>query len=412
MKKKLTIAIHGNLFWAGGIELICILISGLQNQTKINNLQINVLIPKNETIPIKEKIKNILRSIRYLKNINKQTLGLKQKDVLEILNNLEKKVTVAYYENTIDGLTSCLKEIHADIILPIASSLPKSFPVPWIGYIYDLQHKHLPHYFSNVDIKGRNDTFNTLLQNATSLLVTSESVNHDISMFFPNHKSKIFTMPFCPISPKKESLPSIEAIRRKYSLPKKYFLISNHLWIHKSHTTTIDALKIIHDNYNTKKIHIVCTGGTYDHRFPNLFTELKEKINRLNLTKHISFLGFIPKQDHTVIMQNTLAILQPTLFEGTRGGLCVSNAIALGKAAIISDIPVNKEIKEKDIYFFKKQNPNDLAQKMVTLLKSTNNSLSSEELRSKELIRKQNLGNSLINLIMYTMKNYPESNYT
>ena len=52
-------------------------------------------------------------------------------------------------------------------------------------------------------------------------------------------------------------------------------------------------------------------------------------------------------------MKNSLAIIQPTLFEGSPGGGVLEDAISIGVPAIISDIKVNLEAKKEVNIFFK-----------------------------------------------------------
>ena len=67
-------------------------------------------------------------------------------------------------------------------------------------------------------------------------------------------------------------------------------------------------------------------------------------------------------------MKQAVALIQPTLFEGSPGGLSVYDALALGVRAIVSDIPVNLEIQEPTVTFFKAANAEDLADMMVQSL--------------------------------------------
>ncbi len=82
------------------------------------------------------------------------------------------------------------------------------------------------------------------------------------------------------------------------------------------------------------------------------------------------FLGHIPKADQIAIMKDSLAVIQPTLFEGGTGGGSVYDAISLGVPAILSDIPVNREIEnEKNIFYFNSESDTDLAEKILDFLK-------------------------------------------
>src|SRR6266849_6060937 len=50
-------------------------------------------------------------------------------------------------------------------------------------------------------------------------------------------------------------------------LPGKFFIISNQFWMHKSHQTAFDALRLIRDA-GFADVHILCTGNLHDYRAP------------------------------------------------------------------------------------------------------------------------------------------------
>ena len=101
-------------------------------------------------------------------------------------------------------------------------------------------------------------------------------------------------------------------------------------------------------------------------------------------------------------MKESLGVLQPTLFEGGPGGGAVHDAISLGVPSIVSDIPVNKEIKAENVYFFKTKDAEDLSKKMHNLIVNSPSKPSKEKLL---LLRKENLlktGRSLEEIINYS----------
>ena len=110
---------------------------------------------------------------------------------------------------------------------------------------------------------------------------------------------------------------------------------------------------------------ILCSGNTYDYRHPQYFDELKSEIEMLGISEKIKFLGYIPKLDQIEIMRNSIAVIQPTWFEGGPGGGAVYDAVAIGVSAIVSDIDVNKEIDSEYVEFFKVKSSEDLTKKMI-----------------------------------------------
>jgi glycosyltransferase involved in cell wall biosynthesis len=98
-------------------------------------------------------------------------------------------------------------------------------------------------------------------------------------------------------------------------------------------------------------------------------------------------------------MKNSLALIQPTLFEGGRGGGSVWDAISLGVSSIVSDIEPNLEIKEENMLFFKTKDENDLALKMEEIIKSPKQKATREQLIEKSQKNAKKLNDFLIDLI-------------
>jgi glycosyltransferase involved in cell wall biosynthesis len=70
------------------------------------------------------------------------------------------------------------------------------------------------------------------------------------------------------------------------------------------------------------------------------------------LDQRVRILGMIPKRDQIEIMKRACAVLQPTRFEGGPGGGAVYDSLSIGVPAIVSDLPVNREIEDETVEFF------------------------------------------------------------
>jgi glycosyltransferase involved in cell wall biosynthesis len=265
--------------------------------------------------------------------------------------------------------------------LPAFRPLPADFPIPWIGYLYDFQHKYYPSFFTNAEIKIRENNFAQMLRKAKTIIVNSQSVKDDIEKFYKNSTSSIITLPFCPVF--NSDFYQLQTNIDQYHLPSQYFMISNQFWKHKDHSTAFKAYKLMLNKLNTTNIGLVCTGQTYDERFPTYFNELQKLISELGIEKNVFILGFIPKIDQLQILKNSLGIIQPTLFEGGPGGGAVYESVAYGISSIVSDIPVNLEIQDETVTFFKSGSVEDLANKMITLIKQPKHKHTFDELRTK-----------------------------
>ena len=103
-----------------------------------------------------------------------------------------------------------------------------------------------------------------------------------------------------------------------------------------------------------------------------------------------------------VLLKKSIAVIQPTLFEGGPGGGASYDAISLGKPLIVSDIAVNREIEENErVFFFMAKNTNSLMKKMNEVSKINFNNIPNKLLYSLGMQRKKVCGKFLLKVIRY-----------
>ena len=413
MSTSLNIALLGKDFgWSGGVELLRNLANALLSLSDERQLKLHLLLP------VRNRIDN-LADLRFVVGTTAERL-LKQgkfslprqepvfeASVPDYFKNVDGAVEIVEY-NLATGLIPVLKRIEADVVIPAAAPLGRNFPIPWVGYVYDFQHKYYPDYFNAGDGLGRDIHFASMLREAKAVLVNAKSVKNDIDKFFPYHECEVFALPFSA-APVANWLEDGNPERLKsYNLPQRYFLISNQFWIHKSHITAFRALALLAKEQQFADLHIVCTGKMEDYRFPDHIRDLEREISELNIADRVHFLGHIPKADQIAIMKGSLAVLQPTFFEGGPGGGSVYDAVSLGVPALLSDIPVNREIeKERNIFYFETGSATDLAEKIGKFLKIKINRPSKGELIEQGMKRKKLLGECLLRAANYVMTKTP-----
>lgn len=394
----MKIAIYAEYFidWGGGIDFLRIILKGLNKVSKKYNLELVVFIPikTNSTftglkLGIKKIINTVLRKKKY--HIANHQFNLEH--VKNVLSN-EANLTFVTFNHSESNFIDELKHHQIDVIIPSFSNLGSSFPFPWVGYIYDLQHKYYPNFFTVSDIQGRDESFKQILSNAKAVLVNGQAVKNDIEKYYQK-TDKVVSLPFCPLY-NSESIEINSFINKE--LPSKYFIVSNQFWKHKDHKTVFNALATFYKNGGDKNIHLICTGGTQDPRDPNYFSELQELIVRLNIREQIHILGYIEKEFQLNLMLNSIAVIQATLFEGGPGGGSIYEAVAYGIPSIVSNIPINKELMEENLLFFDAGNADDLALKMQQVL--SYKKLPNEVILANAEINQNKLGEALYKAIL------------
>lgn len=408
-----TIALLGNGFtgWGGGIDFLRFCANALALVCQEDNTRIVILLPDPDKRTLMAKTRAFLSPYKQMaialldhkKTVFYRHKPFTKKQLVDSFQNIEGHAEIVFYPPEKD-LASIVTNIQADVIIPSAFSLGTSFPVPWVGYLYDFQHKYFPEYFSNKEIDTREVLFSRMLAEASAVIVNAADVKKDITKFYPQTKCKVFDLPFSATPIETWFEPSSKDLAQEYDLPQKYFVMCNQFWIHKDHATAIKALAIYANKTGQQDVHIVCTGNTSDSRHPDYFSTLNKIISQLGLTDKIHFLGHIPKKDQIDIMCGSIAVLQPTLFEGGPGGGAVYDAVAMGVPAVVSDILVNKEIEGfEGLFFFKAADADDMAAKMVSIQNMTFCKQDKEKLLSDGRERTKLFGLRLLDAMEYVM---------
>jgi hypothetical protein len=73
----------------------------------------------------------------------------------------------------------------------------------------------------------------------------------------------------------------------------------------------------------------------------------------------VKFLGFIDRAEQLLILKNSIAVIQPSLFEGW--STVVEDCKAQNHNIILSSLPVHKEQISEGAIFFNPYEPQDLA---------------------------------------------------
>jgi len=382
------------------------LTNGILSVSQVKDAKVFFMLPVNNRINSIESLarvvyrsgKGSIQRLRPYLALPQNAFDHKLVDYFQHLH--DDRLETVHFESSDSGLVRALKKINADIVLPVNGTLGKSFPVPWVGYAYDFQHRYLYGNFSNEECYQREIDYANRLKDPACIIANSKAVKNDIARFYPWHNpDKVFDLPFSPNAPANWFEPFDEDVRQKYGLPVKYFLISNQFWIHKDHPTALKAFRELASSQDD--IAFVFTGDMNDYRRPRYIDELRGFVAQNGLSDRVYFLGHIPKREQIEIMKDAVAVVQTTLFEGGPGGGCVYDAVSLGVPVILSDIPVNREVDAENVIFFTAGDALELSHKMRDVLTSKPVRQTNAALLEAGRCRLQALGSRLFEAIEY-----------
>jgi glycosyltransferase involved in cell wall biosynthesis len=292
------------------------------------------------------------------------------------------------------------RHLSLDVLLPSFSPLPFGKELPWLGYLYDFQHRHLPEFFTEKERAQRDRQFEAMLARASVIIVNAKAVETDIATFYPGSHASVFALPFSTAPSENWLAADPSPIREKYGVSLRYLILCNQFWLHKDHATAFTAFADLARRPEYADVDLVCTGATSDHRSVGHFEALMQQLREKGLESRVHILGLIPKSDQIALLKGAVALLQPTLSEGGPGGGAVYDAVALGVPSIVSDITVNFEIADEELVsFFHARDPVSLTQAMRTRLAAPPYRSTPVKLIEQGRARRMRCGNVLLSAI-------------
>ena len=206
-------------------------------------------------------------------------------------------------------------------------------------WIPDLQEKYYPEYFDDAELATREKERYSLAMSENHVVFSSQSALDDFNKYYKNNRCIKHVLNFAVSIPKSDKY-DYRSIKKKYGLPEKYYLCSNQFWRHKNHFLILKAIKNLRDKYQ-KNINVVFTGFESDPRYPDHMHQIYKYLVENGLVEQTRLLGFIKREDQLRIAKNSIAMIQPSLFEGW--STVVEDAKALKVNIILSKIPVHIE---------------------------------------------------------------------
>jgi glycosyltransferase involved in cell wall biosynthesis len=352
--------------WGGGIDFVRLILEGLLHDP---GLRVVALIPR---LPLDKRLRKCAgAALRSLGGLFRGRLGwhpdlpVRPETVRAAIADFTPRLAIHIYPDSRRGLQAALRAHGAGAAIPCIRPMPAGSAVPWVGYIYDFQHRYYPHFFTEAERAGRDAAFSRMLAAAPVVICNSEAVRDDAERFHPGSARKIIAMPFAPVPRREWFALDAAGARRRHAVPARYFIVCNQFWVHKDHPTAIRAFAAFLAGGGDPAVALVCTGSVQDYRDPQYAGTIRALIVELGLAGRVHLLGYIAKDDQIALLRGAIAVLQPTWFEGGRGGGAVLDALALGVPALLSDIAVNREIDHEGCRFFPKADPAALAAAML-----------------------------------------------
>jgi len=274
-----------------------------------------------------------------------------------------------------------MKKHHIDVISH-HPSLWQGCPIPSVPWWADFQFLRLPGMFSEQDTADLTSSLKKVCNEEKHILLSSNDAKSDLERFAKSGVSpSVHVLPFISALIEQNDVPKKDELVDTYELPELWFYLPNQFWKHKNHKVVIDALGEM--KRRGKAVCVVATGKKDDFRNPEHYQYLINDINKLGVCEDFISLGEVPFKDVASLMFYSVAVINPSLFEGW--STTVEESKALGKRIILSDIPVHREQSPKRGIYFSPTDAGDLADVLCDVMKkSATVSEAMEALAAKE----------------------------
>jgi glycosyltransferase involved in cell wall biosynthesis len=150
--------------------------------------------------------------------------------------------------------------------------------------------------------------------------------------------------------------------RQALDIPSGFLLHIGNLYPHKNIDLVLTSLKKLKKESDIKITFVIA--GREDY----FYQRVKNKVAGMGLTDQVHFLGEVPDTTLKKLYDNALALISPSLMEGF--DLPVLEAMANNCLALVSDIPVHREICEDSAIYFDSSNEDSLLLKLKELYKN------------------------------------------
>lgn len=312
--------------------------------------QPQIVLLHNETAPV-----NFIESIGYKKFTTILVKPFPENFILRKINSLLLRVTgINYFTKlTYYKLIDCFYPYF-----PFVNQNFRAFKNK-IEWVVDFNNRAFPlHYEDSGKLMQAHQEATT--KQSTKIILSSYALKEELKKYYPNYKNEVKILRFACSLPSLSHL-DIQQVKAKHQLEGFFFMSPNQFWEHKNQIVVLQAIAELKSKYPLLKFKVLFTGSLAVNRGKGLYAEkLISAITNLGIDEYVQFLGILDRKEQLLLMQESVAIIQPSLYEGW--STLVEEAKALNKYILLSDLPVHREQIKENCSFFDPYNPNLLAE--------------------------------------------------
>jgi glycosyltransferase involved in cell wall biosynthesis len=265
-----------------------------------------------------------------------------------LLQRVSRALLHRLFAVTYDLSTEAVRRVGVDFVYPY-------MPPPWwrgprsAVWIADFQHRYYPEFFTPEEVAWRDTIHGRVARYAPLVVLSSQAVQRDWARFYPFAAAKSRVLSFRTVPAADWWTGDPEAAQQRYRLPDRFFLVCNQFWQHKNHRVVFEAIRQLKES-GGPRIEVACTGPLADYRQKGYPAQVRQWLVDWGIVDQVHLLGMLPRADQVQLIRRTLAMIQPSLFEGW--STLIEDGRALGKRMVVSDIPVHHEQAPPQAVYF------------------------------------------------------------
>lgn len=303
---------------------------------------------------------NLIRELQEIDKENEYLLILRKKyfDSLKLNKNFHKILSDVRHYTLLEQIKifRIIKRENPDLVHFPHFNVPLLFNGNYVVTIHDiLMHRqkskavtNLPIYIYKIKRFGYKKVFKKAVENSKKIIVPSKVVKNELVDYYKINENKI-VVTYEGVDSNIKSIVSGEKIFEKYKIDSPFFIYAGNAYPHKNLKRVIEATVDLNLKLNTKILFLIASSR-------NVFVKKLEKLLDSESKEFIKILGFVPDEELAFLFKSSLGFVFPSLSEGF--GLPALEAMSVGTLALVSDIPVFREVYKNEAIYF---NPYDFS---------------------------------------------------
>ena len=220
-----------------------------------------------------------------------------------------------------------------DIFFSPTHYIPRFSPSRRIAIVFDLAFLHFPEMFEKGDLWKLKNWTKFSVENADQVITISNFSKKDILEQYKVMKDKItVAYPGYDKDKFKNQISNIkiDEVKNKYKIGDNYIIYIGTLQPRKNLIRLFEALSRI-DNLNL----VVVGKSSGEGKQGWKYTEILDSPAKLGIAERVKFCGFVPTDELAYLISGSLALIQPSLWEGF--GIPVLEAMSSGIPVLVSN---------------------------------------------------------------------------